>query len=270
MAACEKRRSGLAPKTTQGPGTKTASSIFGMPNHQTPRATALSTLVVWTVAACVQERCGRAGTGLRPASRPPIWLVKNRKSKSCVSINVKLTQASMKFGALAASIFRNRRVSQAAKRRVYLSMVLSTLLFGSHVWVPTAADWRRLENFHHEKVRIMAGVNLFAMRRHRISNSALLRRLRLHPIRAYVGKVCLRWVGKVARMPLHRLPRRLLFAFLNCPRSSQARKTYASAIKEHLRYFDISQEAATWTRLAQNPAEWDRMLDDILLAHHGY
>ena len=190
--------------------------------------------------------------------------------RSCVSINVKLTQASMKFGALAASIFRNRRVSQAAKRRVYLSMVLSTLLFGSHVWVPTAADWRRLENFHHEKVRIMAGVNLFAMRRHRISNSALLRRLRLHPIRAYVGKVCLRWVGKVARMPLHRLPRRLLFAFLNCPRSSRARKTYASAIKEHLRYFDISQEAATWTRLAQNPTEWDRMLDDILLAHHGY
>ena len=74
MAACEKRRSGLAPKTTQGPGTKTASSIFGMPNHQTPRAAALSTLVVWTVAACVPERCGRAGAGLRPASRPPIWL----------------------------------------------------------------------------------------------------------------------------------------------------------------------------------------------------
>lgn len=31
MAACEERRSGLAPKTTQGPGTKTESSIFGMP-----------------------------------------------------------------------------------------------------------------------------------------------------------------------------------------------------------------------------------------------
>ena len=31
LAACEKRRSGLAPKTTQGPGTKTESSqIFGV------------------------------------------------------------------------------------------------------------------------------------------------------------------------------------------------------------------------------------------------
>ena len=33
LAACEKRRSGLAPSTTQGPGTKTESSIFGMPDH---------------------------------------------------------------------------------------------------------------------------------------------------------------------------------------------------------------------------------------------
>ena len=36
LAACEKRRSGLAPSTTQGPGTKTESSIFGMPTQQVP------------------------------------------------------------------------------------------------------------------------------------------------------------------------------------------------------------------------------------------
>ena len=40
LAACEKRRSGLAPSTTQGPGTKTESSIFGMPDQQDPRAAA--------------------------------------------------------------------------------------------------------------------------------------------------------------------------------------------------------------------------------------
>ena len=36
LAACEKRRSGLAPSTTQGHGTKTGSSIFGMPTQQVP------------------------------------------------------------------------------------------------------------------------------------------------------------------------------------------------------------------------------------------
>ena len=64
LAACEKRRSGLAPSTTQGHGTKTGSSIFGMPDHQTPRAASVSALAVWTVAACLLERCRRAGAVL--------------------------------------------------------------------------------------------------------------------------------------------------------------------------------------------------------------
>ena len=79
LAACEKRRSGLAPKTTQGPGTKTESSIFGMPNQQVRRAASLSASGRVDGAACAQEYSGGAGAGLRPASRPPIWLVKNRK-----------------------------------------------------------------------------------------------------------------------------------------------------------------------------------------------
>ena len=34
LAACEKRRSGLAPKTTQGPGTKTESLISECPTSR--------------------------------------------------------------------------------------------------------------------------------------------------------------------------------------------------------------------------------------------
>ena len=71
LAACEKRRSGLASSTTQGPGTKTESSILGMPNHQDPRAASLSAFAVWTVTACLLERCGRAGTGRSSARWQP-------------------------------------------------------------------------------------------------------------------------------------------------------------------------------------------------------
>ena len=55
MAACEKRRSGLAPSTTQGPGTKTESSIFGMPNQQVRRAVSPPALGHVDGAACAQE-----------------------------------------------------------------------------------------------------------------------------------------------------------------------------------------------------------------------
>ena len=62
LAACEKRRSGLAPSTTQGPETKAESSLFGMPNRQTPRAASPSRpLVVWT--GLLARRCTLEGRG---------------------------------------------------------------------------------------------------------------------------------------------------------------------------------------------------------------
>ena len=66
LAACEKRRSGLAPSTTQGPGTKTESSIFGMPNQQVRRAVSLPAFGHVDGAACAQVYSGGAGAGLRP------------------------------------------------------------------------------------------------------------------------------------------------------------------------------------------------------------
>ena len=66
LAAYEMRRSGLAPSTTQEPGTKTESSIFGMPNQQVRRAASSSAFGRVDGAACAQEYSGRAGAGLRP------------------------------------------------------------------------------------------------------------------------------------------------------------------------------------------------------------
>ena len=100
LAACEKRRSGLAPSTTQGHGTKTGSSIFGMPDHQTPRAASVSALAVWTVAACLLGRCGRAGTGLRPVASPlATYLAAHKtKTKLLLLIHNRCTSTSTQLG----------------------------------------------------------------------------------------------------------------------------------------------------------------------------
>ena len=52
LAACEKRRSGLAPTTTQGPGTKTESSkIFGVAFLESAGQLPYRPLVVWSMLA---------------------------------------------------------------------------------------------------------------------------------------------------------------------------------------------------------------------------
>ena len=48
---------------------KLEAQFFGMPGHQTSRAASVSALAVWTVAACLLGRCGRAGASFRPASK---------------------------------------------------------------------------------------------------------------------------------------------------------------------------------------------------------
>ena len=63
LAVCEKRRSGLAPSTTQGPGTKTESSIFGMPTQQLPPGSLpYRPSAVWT--GLLARRCALGGRGL--------------------------------------------------------------------------------------------------------------------------------------------------------------------------------------------------------------
>ena len=66
LAACEKRRSGLAPSITQGHGTKSGSSIFGMPTQQVRREASSSAYGRMGGAACAQDYSGGAGAGLRP------------------------------------------------------------------------------------------------------------------------------------------------------------------------------------------------------------
>ena len=75
LAACEKRRSGLAPKTTQGPGTKTESSKSSEWPSSSPPGSVL--IGLWSCGRCLRAGIPReGGAGLRPASSPPIWLVK--------------------------------------------------------------------------------------------------------------------------------------------------------------------------------------------------
>ena len=69
LAACEKRRSGLAPSTTQGPGTKTESSIFGMPTQQVPPGSfPHRPLVAW--AGLLARRITLGGRGLAFGQSP--------------------------------------------------------------------------------------------------------------------------------------------------------------------------------------------------------
>ena len=64
----------------------------------------------------------------------------------------RLVKAAKMFGSLRQSIFANKSLSVEARRCVYFSTVVATLLYGSETWAVKADQMRRLEVFHNRCV----------------------------------------------------------------------------------------------------------------------
>ena len=197
---------------------------------------------------------------------------------STADVAQRIKKASKVFGALRRDIFANRSVTLKAKKALYTSFVLSTLLFGSESWCLLKKDELKLERFHRSCVRAMAGVSKYKQWRRRLSSVQLERRLGLYSLGHYLQVRALRWLGHLARMPQERLPRKLLFGWVDhpkpvgCPRMSYGRRM-AGVVKRALAKAApgvqrLVEGHATrngpggigWYRLAQNRQMWRRLV----------
>ena len=90
-------------------------------------------------------------------------------------IDRRLAAASRAFGALDC-VFRNKDLSLRTKRLVYSACVLSTLLYGAECWATLKCDEVRLDRFHHQCLRTIAGVMRWDQQLQHISNADLRKR----------------------------------------------------------------------------------------------
>ena len=90
---------------------------------------------------------------------------------------------------------------------------------------------------------------------HRISTTALLRRLGIETIDTYVSRRQLRWAGHVARMDMARLPRRMLSSWVRSKRPpGSPQMTYGRGLKKAMNYMGIAH--SSWHELAQDRDAW--------------
>ena len=69
-----------------------------------------------------------------------------------------MESAAKAFGALRKCLFASNNVSAAAKRAVYISVILAILLYGCECWSLTEKLLSRLRVFHNQCVRTMCRV----------------------------------------------------------------------------------------------------------------
>ena len=163
-----------------------------------------------------------------------------------VDVDKRVAQASKAFGALRKAVFLDRNLSLSTKRRPYNACVLSVLLYGAECWTPLRKHIKKLNTFHHRCIRIILGISNRKQWTEHITMAEVRRRWGDEEMVAEkVRKRRLEWLGHVARMQDHRLPKSTLFGWLPQPRPRCGpRKRWRDVVCKDLK--DVEVEESEW------------------------
>ena len=168
----------------------------------------------------------------------------------------RVASASKAFGALRQSVFMNSHLSVDTKRHVYRACVLSVLLYSSECWTPLSRQLKKLNSFHHRCVRSVLGITNQQQWEQKIS-SGTVRALwgNMETISTKHRKRRLEWLGHLAQMPNHHIPRICLFAWLPQARPFHGpKKRWRDMLKDDLTSLGISD--GCWHEKFQDRSGW--------------
>jgi hypothetical protein len=178
-----------------------------------------------------------------------------------VDVDARVAAATKAFGSLAKTVFQSSAVTTQAKRAVYVAVVLPVLLYGCEGWCMSTSLWCKLRRFHNRCTRAMCRVTRWHVREYGITTASMQKVMQLRSIETYVCRRQLQWAGHLARMGPDRLPRRMLTAWCDRPRSSRPFVSYGATLTAALEFADV--DVGKWMELAQDRGSWNAMIKGI-------
>jgi len=173
-----------------------------------------------------------------------------------VEVDRRIASASKAFGSLRHAVFTDRTLNTTTKRKVYQACVLPVLLYGCECWTPMRRHLNRLNAFHHRCIRTIVGITSTQQWEQHIT-SARMRDLwgDQETMDTKIAKRRLEWLGHVARMPDHRMPKMSLFGWLPQTRPPGGpRKRWRDVIRRDLQAICIPEEE--WYKTALSRERW--------------
>ena len=172
----------------------------------------------------------------------------------------RLRAAGDAFKQLQPRVFRCRSVGLGTKLRMYMSVVLSVLLYGAaESWALTESQLHRMCMFHNTCLRRILGVARLDM----VSNVELFERAGMPCFSELLRRHRLRWLGHVARMPNERWAKQLLFAHEipgGSRRVGRPHAVWSDAVRSDLTARQGMLAGQDWYTVAQDRAAWQAVL----------
>ena len=125
-------------------------------------------------------------------------------------IEQRIKAAGMAFGGLRRQLFGDKKMAISVKLKIYDSLILAILLYGSETWNVRAEETRKLETFHMNCLRCMSGRS----KREKIRNVVIRKMLKQTTIQSMMRRRRLRWLGHVRRMSDERWPKQMMHAWI--------------------------------------------------------
>ena len=190
-------------------------------------------------------------------------------------IQNRLNKANSAFGSMRALIFSNPYVPVPLKCSLYKSIVVNLLLWGCECWALRKEFENKLAVFHTKCCRAILGISMWEVAMFRVTNENVLRRVGIPPMEEIMHYRRLKWMEKIARMPVDRLPRKFLTAWTVSPdgtsrphgrRALTTRDSFLSSLR-HIGIESKDGNVQDWLPLAQDRkyrSEWSESIEQLL------
>lgn len=137
--------------------------------------------------------------------------------KDDLEIKARILAASAAFGS-AKNFLCDRRLSLKERVRMFAVHVISILCFGCAHWALSEALKRALLSFFYSCLRRILAVSRAHVWKEGVTNAELLALAHTDDLEVIIVRHRLTWLGKVLRMGMSKLPRKLLSSWVDNPR----------------------------------------------------
>ena len=188
-----------------------------------------------------------------------VWI--DSSLASDVEITERILAASKAYGALSQTLL-SKQVAPTVKGKLFQTLVLSILMYGSECWSLTSSLKKRLTSFYNRCVRSMMRTSWGQSKAQRVTSVSLYERLGLKTFDQYIHKRILQWAGHVSRMPMSRLPRKFLNSAAPHPRPAGGLSaSWCSSLNSVLDAVGCIKD--TWMEQAADRLEWRAYINTL-------